>query len=235
MTPPTPPAAPVGAPPSAPPAEGGAYPAIIMCLLFVIVASMLGVDMFMILSNLGKEARRVFGPPINGLFSGLGYSTGTIIDKSADVAADTAKIGVDIAEGTVQSVGDLLIKASGEGGRSLDDSVNRARPRAPNDPRPSDGGVAAQKPISAGKAGWCLTGEYQGTRGCVSVGEADRCLSGQLFQSQALCMNPTQSNNMQGQPQRNYAQPQNQPQNNLAQNNLAQNYNTYYNVQERHR
>ena len=214
----------------APPADNGAYPAIIMTLLFVIAMSMMGVDMFMILSNFGKEVRRIAGPPINGLFSGLGYSTGTIIDRTADVAADTAKVGVDIAEGTVQSVGDLLIKASGEGVRSLDDSVNRTRRRPSNDPRPSDGALPAQKSISAGKAGWCLVGEYQGMRGCASVGEADKCLSGQRFASQALCMNPTQSNNMQGQPQRNYERsqrndenPQRQPHNNYTQNQYTHN------------
>ena len=190
--------------PSAAPAMGAPAAAdstntiIIMLLLFALALSMMGVDVFIIASGIAGEVRRAVGPPISGLLSGMGYSAGTIIDKSADVAADAAKTGVDIAEGTAQSVGDLLIQASGA--RSLDDAVNRGKARAPRDPRPSDGDASIQKPISAGKAGWCLVGEYEGKRGCVAVGEADRCLSGQLFPSQALCMNPTQSSNMQGQP-----------------------------------
>jgi outer membrane biosynthesis protein TonB len=43
----------------------------------------------------------------------FGYTAGAVINKTADVVSDTTKVGIDIAEGTVQSVGNLLIKSSG--------------------------------------------------------------------------------------------------------------------------
>ena len=186
-------------PPSVPmaqsPLESSSSTIIIMLLLFALVLSMLGVDMFMIASNTSKDIRRIVGPAISSVFSGIGYSTGTIIDETSDSAADIAKTGIDIAEGTAQSVGDLLIKASGKEHRSLDDSVNNNKQRIRSDPQPSNGDGSIHKPISSSKSGWCLVGEYEGKRGCVSVQDSDKCLSGQVFPSQQICMNPTQSAN----------------------------------------
>ena len=51
-----------------------------------------------------------------------------------------------------------------------------------------------QKQISSGKKGWCLIGEYQNKRGCVSVLEDDICMSGQLFPSKEMCLNPSIGN-----------------------------------------
>ena len=48
-----------------------------------------------------------------------------------------------------------------------------------------------QNPIATSKSNWCLVGEYDGKRGCVEVGESDKCISNQLFPSQQLCLNPT--------------------------------------------
>ena len=43
---------------------------------------------------------------------------------------------------------------------------------------------------SAGKAGWCFVGEDRGFRSCALVNENDKCMSGDIFPSQELCINP---------------------------------------------
>ena len=50
---------------------------------------------------------------------------------------------------------------------------------------------------SSKKVGWCLVGEYEGRRGCIEISDYDKCLSGKVFPSQEICMNPTQTPNMQ--------------------------------------
>jgi hypothetical protein len=40
------------------------------------------------------------------------------------------------------------------------------------------------------KAGWCLIGEEKGTRNCIEVGENDQCMSGDIFPTHAVCVNP---------------------------------------------
>ena len=42
----------------------------------------------------------------------------------------------------------------------------------------------------AGKSGWCYIGEDHGTRTCGQVGVNDVCMSGDIFPSQEICINP---------------------------------------------
>ena len=65
---------------------------------------------------------------------------------------------------------------------SLDSAINNVSPTPSENP--------IQKPITAGKSGWCLVGEYEGKRGCISVNDYDKCLSGQVFASQDQCLLP---------------------------------------------
>ena len=41
------------------------------------------------------------------------------------------------------------------------------------------------------KAGWCFVGEQKGFRNCVEVGENDKCLSGDIFPTSQVCVNPS--------------------------------------------
>lgn len=43
---------------------------------------------------------------------------------------------------------------------------------------------------STGKAGWCYIGEDLGVRSCSQVGVNDVCMSGDVFPTQEICMNP---------------------------------------------
>jgi len=76
----------------------------------------------------------------------------------------------------VKEIGDLLIDSANPG----------------IDPVPDSGDNAIQKPLSATKTKWCLVGEYANKRGCIDIGESDKCLSGQVFPSEQMCLNPVQ-------------------------------------------
>jgi len=41
------------------------------------------------------------------------------------------------------------------------------------------------------KSGWCYIGEDRGFRSCIKVGEQDTCMSGDIFPSQEICVNPS--------------------------------------------
>ena len=43
----------------------------------------------------------------------------------------------------------------------------------------------------ASKSGWCYIGEDRGFRSCIKVGEQDTCMSGDIFPSQDICVNPS--------------------------------------------
>ena len=135
---------------------------VIIVLSVLLIFSFLGINLLDILSNFLKLLIKLFGPIVSQLLSLVGYTTGSLLNTSADVAADTAKGAIDIAEGTIQNVGDLMIKASKDdinlGARSELDSalsmktINNANTDVSENP--------IQKPISANKVNWCLVGEY---------------------------------------------------------------------------
>lgn len=129
----------------------------------------------------------------------FGYSTGQLLDTTADVSSDAAKLGIDIADGTVHSIGDLL-KNSTKGGMSEEDRRSLEKALTPSNkgncskeehpPEPDKSTNTIQNPISAKKSSWCLIGEDDGVRGCVAIEEHDKCMSGQIFPSREKCMNP---------------------------------------------
>jgi hypothetical protein len=172
---------------------------IIIFLLILLTLTFLGINILNIFGNFFQTLVNIFGPLITQILSVFGYTAGTIIDKSADIVTDTAKTGIDIAGGTVSSVGEILKDASrpnvdAKAKQQLDQSINISAP-SKREPAPDSTTNPIQKPISSGKAGWCLVGEYEGRRGCIQVTDSDKCLSGQVFPEQSMCLNPNLSQN----------------------------------------
>jgi len=171
---------------------------IIIVLLVFLGLSFLGINIFIVIGNLFESIIKVVGPIITQILSIFGYATGSVLNKTADVAGDVAKTGVDLAEGSIQSVGTVLKDASRKNVNpaavsGLDSALNTKTNTANTytEPVASTTENPVQRSIASGKSGWCLVGEYEGKRGCVAVGEQDKCMSGQIFPSQVTCMNPS--------------------------------------------
>lgn len=179
-------------PPQISESRGSLKNIIIICLVVVLFLSLLGINIFAIFGNVLQYITNIFNPVVSKGLSDLGYASGTVIDKSSDVLADTSKLGIDIAHDTIQSVGELLVKASGKNGDSnIDDAINQPPTTAPEQPNPDTSTSPIQTSPASSKNQWCLVGEYNGARGCIVVGEQDKCMSGQLFPMQQMCLNPT--------------------------------------------
>jgi hypothetical protein len=191
---------------------------IIIILGVLLILSFLGINIFDVVSNIIKAIISILGPIVGQLLAVFGYTSGTLINKGADVVSDTAKVGIDIAEGTIQNIGNILISASSGNVPTnfgnvptnfgnvptnlaqinpLDIKLNQdkqiSKPKQPTEDTTEN---PIQNPISASKSGWCLIGEYENRRGCIEVGEQDKCLSGQIFPNQKMCLNPTMTANI---------------------------------------
>lgn len=172
---------------------------IISTLLFLLILSFLGINILNIIGDFLQSIIKIFGPLITQLLSVFGYTAGTVLDKGAEVASDVATAGIEIAGDSVQTVGNLLKDVSRkniniDAQRELDQSINTNN--SYNAPIEDNTTNPIQNPISSNKNKWCLVGEYQGSRGCVSMSEGDRCMSNQVYPTQAMCLNPTMTNNM---------------------------------------
>ena len=172
---------------------------IIIILLLLLFFSFLGINLLIISGNALKTLVEIFGPVVLKVAAMLGYSTGHFVNTTADLSTDAAKLGLDIADGTAHSIGDLMKNAS-KGGMDENDRQNLEKalmpPRCPTQTpappvEPDKSSNTIQNPISATKkGGWCLIGEDAGVRGCIRVEEHDKCMSGQIFPSKEVCMNP---------------------------------------------
>ena len=77
---------------------------------------------------------------------------------------------------------------------SLNNALSSAKPNLThkNEPKYSadDSYSAIQMSKSSSKSGWCFIGEDRGFRSCIQVGDNDKCMSGDIFPSQEICVNP---------------------------------------------
>ena len=145
----------------------------------------------------------------------FGYGVSETAKKTIDLTASGSKKAIDVASGTLTgginvlqnglsrgsapstppasggSISSALTRgsASSESGGSSPPSKGRATDRI-DYPMPDDAGSVTQLSKAKNKSGFCYIGEDRGFRSCISVGEGDTCMSGDIFPSQELCINP---------------------------------------------
>lgn len=156
----------------------------IIILVILVILSYYGIHLLNKSGDLLNNIITKVKPLVDSLLDFVGYSTGTAINKTADITADVAKHGIDIAEGTVQNIGNILIGDEAIGKPS---SKNKRTLKEPEADAPED---TIQKSLSSSKTKWCLVGEYQNKRGCIDISESDKCMSGQIFPNEKMCLNP---------------------------------------------
>jgi hypothetical protein len=74
--------------------------------------------------------------------------------------------------------------------RPTDNTLNKALNDSQEQHKDYQAMEASSSVHSAGKSGWCFIGEDRGFRSCALVNEGDKCMSGDIFPSQELCINP---------------------------------------------
>ena len=172
---------------------------IIIVLLVLLILALIGINIFAVVGNVVSNILMSVFSVVQSVLSMIGFTSGEIIKNSADIVADTAELGIDIAKGTTHSIGDLLINSNKPG---IDSSKQISLSQAVGipsfdysskfKPTPVKSSESIVTPISSQKpkAGWCHVGDFEDSRGCVKVSEHDKCGSGQIFASKLKCLNP---------------------------------------------
>ena len=93
---------------------------IIIILVIFLILSLLGVNFLLMLGGFLDNVINGIKYYVLQFLSMIGFYTGAVINTSADIVGDTAKGGIDIAEGTVQSIGNLLQNRDNMDGPSLE-------------------------------------------------------------------------------------------------------------------
>jgi hypothetical protein len=163
-------------------------------VIIILLLALLGINIFVYLAKGTQETVTIFGRIFAPILGMLGIATKQTIETSAqgaktgiDIVADTSTSAIDTVTGqqaqTTLPVQQKIQQAVSQQQTSLDNALQNASQQPQNEVMPVDS-------VTTGKAGWCYIGEERGIRTCAEVGVNDTCMSGDIFPSQQICMNP---------------------------------------------
>tara|TARA_R110001592_G_scaffold154118_1_gene383016 strand:+ start:4758 stop:5435 length:678 start_codon:yes stop_codon:yes gene_type:complete len=163
--------------------------------LIILILAILGFNLFTYLGKFTDTTAEIIKPIANI----VGSTSGNLVKQTATVSGEGTKGLVDVASGTVVSGVDIL--QQNVSNNTTRNSIVRNNLDNRNDsdelyykptnhfiPVPDDAGSTTQ--ASQNKSGYCYIGEDRGFRSCIQVSENDTCMSGQIFPTRALCINP---------------------------------------------
>jgi hypothetical protein len=168
-------------------------------LLAVLILALIGFNVFTYLDDITAWFGNMFGAPFRSVAQTTVNVTAQGTKSAVDIAAGAATSGIDVLQQTLESSGPNQIKPDND---DNDDNVNVNVNVKDNDkdavetalshakkqpPQPDDATSRTQR---TGKSGYCYIGEDRGFRSCIKVGEQDTCMSGDIFPTQAICINP---------------------------------------------
>lgn len=173
-------------------------------IVIIVILALLGFNIFTYLSKTTDVLSDVFRP----IFARLATLFGYTLTRTTELTAQGTKIGTDIATSALKSGIDVTSGALTGGLSSLEQNIKqpkqflnqRTMPKKELDfNRESSNNLqflSNVKPVESdvnetGKKGFCYIGTEKNVRVCASVGVNDKCMSGEIFPSQEICMNPT--------------------------------------------
>lgn len=168
-------------------------------IIFLILA-FLGLNIVATLGYLTEDLINLFKPIL--LFTG--HPVSKTVKTVDDIKEDTKAI-VDVTKKAIDGANDSAIY------RNMDNTINTAlehrmtseklatmkslqdaqsKQSTRNGPNPDEAGSRTQSSQSSSKIGYCYIGEDRGFRSCIKVGENDECISGDIFPTREICINP---------------------------------------------
>jgi hypothetical protein len=171
-------------------------------IIIILILAFLGFNIFVYLAKGTEDIASFFGPLTQKLFG----TTVAVTGQTVDVAAEGAKA---VVSGTATTVNTGLSAVQDITPNNATSSIKSQPIQTQKTGKPSDSGLnkalnnsqeqnmdyqaheaSSSVHSGGGQSGWCFVGEDRGFRSCALVNEDDKCMSGDIFPSQELCINP---------------------------------------------
>ena len=187
-------------------------------VMLILILAFLGFNLFKYLADATDSTTDLLGDPLKQIAAIFGYTVGETTKNIVDTSAEGTKLGVDVAAGATEDVIDLGQRALGASSTSksgssdksssskkssssskksepddLDKAINvssSSKKKSSSIPEPDDATSRTQS-SKASKSGYCYIGEDRGFRSCIKVNDPNRCMSGEIFPTRDICINPT--------------------------------------------
>jgi hypothetical protein len=176
-------------------------------IIIILVLAFFGFNIFLYLAKGTEEVNSVLAPLLKSVFGTTFGLVGETIDTAAEggkAVVTTTATGVNAGLSAVQgvtpnkassSVHSTSVEENKKEIEEAENSLNKALNKSSQKNKKSSDNDdyephEASSSVHTGKAGWCFIGEDRGHRSCSKVGLNDKCMSGDIFPSQELCINP---------------------------------------------
>lgn len=172
-----------------------------IALVFAVLA-LLGINIFTYLSQITDWFRKVFGPIFADTVGGAAKVVGESAKQTVKTAAaGTTSVVSEVAKGTESGISELQDVLDGKAGRvknNIDgrgidtNSLRQTQSQFVINQEQEDASTdfLGQKTKGHGNAGYCYIGEDRGVRTCAYVGNGDMCMSGMIYPTMDVCVNP---------------------------------------------
>jgi hypothetical protein len=180
-------------------------------ILIILILAFLGFNVFAYLATGTQTIADIFGPLMEKILGTAALVSGEVIDVSAEGAKAVTGGTAKVIDSGLTAVQDITPNAANSGIKGQ--PINQQKPDAMQETPLSkalntsqgqqqksqeeksqqqdyQANEASSSVHSAGKAGWCYVGNDRGFRTCAEVGVNDTCMSGDIFPSHEICMNP---------------------------------------------
>ena len=166
-------------------------------VIIILILAFLGFNIFVYLAKGTQQISDFFGPIMQKLFG----TTVGVASQTVDVAAEGTKAvvggtatavttGLSAVQDITPNNAKSSVKSEPVSQKQINQYDNNTLNKALNSSKQQSGGNQDYEPHEAESSGWCYIGEERGYRSCAQVGVDDICMSGNIFPSQELCMNP---------------------------------------------
>jgi hypothetical protein len=165
-------------------------------LVVFLLLTLIGFNIFAYLAKGTQSINEIFGPIFYKLLVALGMTASQTVDVAATGTKTVVNTTANVTDSGLTSVQNVL-PTSNE--HIKDISQNNAKNRALNTQKAAAIGSAngyqeddstSNIQMGSAKSGYCYIGEDRGYRSCAYVGESDKCISGEIFPTNEICINP---------------------------------------------
>jgi hypothetical protein len=165
-------------------------------IIVLIVLALLGINVFSYLAdgttmftNLFKNILDVFYKITGKTITATANTSVAVVNAVAEGGKEITHLSADIVDAGLTGVQNTLTPIQTDNG--LNNALNSSSPQKEQEHGEDYEPNEATSSIQENKTGWCFIGEESNVRTCAKVGQNDKCMSGDIFPSREICVNPS--------------------------------------------
>lgn len=182
-------------------------------IIIFFIFSFLGFNIFVYLAKGTEDITTFFAPLIKATLGLFAYTTTSVVDVAAsgtqnilDSTTNLVDTGLTSVQNKAQKIQEKTTPTNLSSqpvqqpnkqpdpmsNNALNQTLNTATASRNSNNNNDYQADESTSTIQSGgnKSGWCYIGEDRGFRSCVEVGQQDKCISGDIFPSKDICVNP---------------------------------------------